>query len=169
MRKLVGCVVLLMFVFPSHSEETLAEDNIFIIPILEGCKEHAFEAIHDLVEHGKIKYKFREGIFLSYFMPKFIGYLEIEEFDNEVRGISQHLGFKIYDSCMPTVPTHMEYSEAKINHLNRLLLSPFYKEHKEKYIVINEDEIILYPILKERAREITPNKRLQIDAATPRD
>jgi len=164
MRIFVGCIVLLMFSLPSHSEEAQAEDNIFVIPILEGCKEHALDEIKKLVEYGKIKYRFREGIFLSYFMPKFIGYLEIEEFDNEARGISRHIGYQIYNRCMPTVPNHMEYSKGNIMYLSRLLLSSPYKEHKEKYIVINEDEIILYPILKEQVREVTPNKANSADA-----
>ena len=157
MRILVVCIISLMFCLPLHSEEQHSDDNVFVIPILEGCKAHALEAVRELSEHGKIEYKFREGIFLSYFMPKFIGYLEIVEFDNEARGISKHLGFKIYDGCMPTVPHHREYSRANIINLSSTLLSPFYKEHKEKYIVINGDEIIIYPILKERVREITPN------------
>jgi hypothetical protein len=158
-----------MFCLPLQSDEQNHDNNVFVIPINEGCKAHALEAVRELAEHGKIKYRFREGIFLPYFMPKFIGYLEIEEFDNEARGISKHLAFQIYDGCMPAVPVHREYSQANIINLCSTLLSPFYKEHKEKYVVINEDEIILYPILKEQAREITPNKRFQIDAAPPRD
>ena len=90
-----------------QAEEMQSDDNVFVIPILEGRKENALEAVRELAEHGKIKYKYRDGIFITYFMPKFIGYQEIEELDNEIRGISKHLGFKIYYGCMPTEPTRM--------------------------------------------------------------
>lgn len=158
MGVLAWFILALMFSPPSKAEEMQSADNVFVIPILEGCKEHAQDSARELAEHGKIKYKFRDGVFLSYFMPKFIGYLEIEELDNEVRGISKHLGFIIYDRCMPTVPTKLKYSEANIIYLSRLLLEPRYKDkYKEKYIMINEDEIVLYPILKEQVRNDTPN------------
>jgi hypothetical protein len=146
-----------MISLPLHSEGLQGEENEYVIPILDGCKEHALEAVQQLVKHGKIKYRFMDGIFLSYFMPKFIGYLEIQELDNEARGISQHLGFQIYDSCMPTVPIRTEYSEANIINLGNTLLSPYFKGYKEKYIMINEDDIILYPVLNEQAREMTPD------------
>ena len=147
MKVIPWFILVLVFPLPLLSEEIHSDDNAFVIPILEGCKEHALEAVRELAEHGKIKFKFREGIFLSYFMPKFIGYLEIEELDNDVKGISKHLGFKIYDGCMPTVSTKLEYSDANIIYLSRLLLGPAYKEYKEKYIVISEDVIVIYPIL----------------------
>jgi hypothetical protein len=158
MGVLAWFILALMFSPPLQAEEMQSDDNVFVIPILEGCKEHALDAVRELAEHGKIKYKFKDGIFLSYFLPKFIGYLEIEELDNEIRGISKHLGFKIYDGCMPTVPTKMEYSEANIIYLSHLLLEPSYKDkYKEKYIKINEEEIVLYPIVKEQVRNDTPN------------
>ena len=54
--------------------------------------EAALDEVRFLAEHGKIKYKVRKEIFWEPYLPKFTGYLEIQEFDNEVRGISKYMG-----------------------------------------------------------------------------
>lgn len=158
MRWIYGALIILCC-GSTYSQEAQPEDGIYVIPIMEGCMEAALDEVRFLAERGKIKYKVRKEIFWKPYLPKFTGYLEIQEFDNEVRGISKYLGQNIYGKCMPSVPIVSESSDSRAIHIiEEFLRNPSLKKYREKYIIVKDDKIYMYPILKEDEKSITPNQ-----------